>query len=133
MDTDDRIALEIAVDEEGAAPLSACFGEQPTDDPQDHLGDDDDEDGGFCEVEGCESPATETKPASVGLAEVTTRKMCWSCGESYGIGAQHGTHRSIRWLLRHGFDEAAAALHGRPISPEERAAVLAMDPNDEYS
>ena len=31
------------------------------------------------------------------------------------------------------FDAAAEALNGRPISPAQKAAVVAMDPNDEYS
>ena len=82
-------------------------------------------------MQGCETEAVEVKPVSVGLTEMETRKMCFTCSESYSSGAQHGEYRAVRDLLRKGFDAAAEALNGRPISPEQKAAVLAMDPNDE--
>ena len=91
-----------------------------------------DDESEFCEIECCENPALETQPASIDLTTLTTRKLCFPCGESYSIGCQHASFRTLRDLIRKGFLEAAEALLGRAITEQEVEQVKGIDPGEEW-
>lgn len=97
-----------------------------------YIGPQGDGDQTYCGFPTCESEAATTAPVSISLTEIEKRPMCWACNQVYGTGAQHGTLRAVRDLVRRGFREAAEALVGQPLSAEEIAAIGKIDPSEEY-
>jgi hypothetical protein len=91
-----------------------------------------DEPSEFCEIQCCENSVSETQPASRDLTTLTTRKLCFPCGEAFNIGCQHANFRAVRDLLRKGFREAAELLLGRALTDGEIEQVKGIDPGDEW-
>ena len=54
----------------------------------------------YCENDPCETEAVRVVPVSLGETEVEFKKLCYTCGEAYDTGAQHGTFRTIRQLRK---------------------------------